>query len=382
MKTIKSITFAIAVLLLFGISANAQTTIYALGSEVIIEDDFDIIDFDTRQIFQMTFGPTTLYTINPQTGEKSEVGSTGFRECAGLDIHPGTGEFYAVCNRILEDDDNGFPGDIIQLGEDEGIGQFLVLIDKNTGEGTEIGPLGDRIGYDGNFITDISFREDGVLFAYFICQSCQRSGSILKTTNNVEELEGNALGILNLNTGAFTPVGETGVQDSIAAIGFTAAQVLDHCATSFLKEADFLESRMLNQFSGVSTYVRDIIPPADFADFRKSISSKDADMTSGNMYGFFLAEEDDDDDGPSPAELATRNIAATGSFLTMIDPNTGLLNIIGQTAGTQEAMLAIAVKGEPRMVPTMSEYGLIITGILFLGAAVLYLRRRRLNTEI
>ena len=378
MKRTKTLTLAVAVFLLLGISASAQTVIYALGSEVIIKDNGgSVFDETTNQILQNdSFGPSTLYTINPSTGEKTEIGPTGFRECTGLDAHPVTNELYAVCHRIF--DEEQFP-DERTSGEDDGIGQYLVHIDSNTGQGTEIGALGDAIGYKGTLISDIDFRSDGTLFAYLICRICRRPDDKQFETNNIEDLTGNALGIIDLQTGKFMLIGESGINDNISAIAFTPSQILSQCAT-FFDEFDFHELRTLNQTNGASTFLSELLIPSDFEDFFTIISSKDADMETGAMYGFLLADQDEN--GGEFPEAESRNIAAVGSFLTILQPGSNTLQVIGQTAGTQEVMLAIAVMGQPKVVPTLSEYGLILTVALFLGAAVVFLRRRQARSEV
>ncbi|MEM7009430.1 MAG: IPTL-CTERM sorting domain-containing protein, partial [Thermodesulfobacteriota bacterium] len=71
-----------------------------------------------------------------------------------------------------------------------------------------------------------------------------------------------------------------------------------------------------------------------------------------------------------------------GSFLITINQQNGAIEILGQISDLDTDFSAIAVNSKlTRNVPTMSEYGLIVTVVLLLGASVLYLRRRKLTTE-
>ena len=80
---------------------------------------------------------------------------------------------------------------------------------------------------------------------------------------------------------------------------------------------------------------------------------------------------------------STRNDAPVGTFLVTIDED-GDIALRGQTSGPEEQFRAITVlsKKIPTEVPTLSEYGLIITFVLFLGAAVVFLRRRQAKSGI
>jgi len=88
----------------------------------------------------------TFYRIDYKTGFASPVGPVGYHGCGGLDFHPITGQLYATC-----------------LGESHN--PVLLNVDPDTGHGTKIFELQFDNGDFGS-ITDISFRSDGILFAY------------------------------------------------------------------------------------------------------------------------------------------------------------------------------------------------------------------------
>ena len=101
-------------------------------------------------------GPSTLYTIDPDTGAATEVGPTGFKRCSGMDFRAGT--LFATCER-----DNPEPPDT----------HVLIMIDPTSGTGGVIGPTGVRSRPFplNRFISmsDISFQNSGdILYAYLI----------------------------------------------------------------------------------------------------------------------------------------------------------------------------------------------------------------------
>ncbi len=206
MKSIRSIFVALAVFLLLGLPAMAQPEIYGIGTEFQIRDV--IPEQEIVGTNELHSSDSILYMIDPDTGIPLEIGPiTGYTQCAGLDIHPDTEEFFAVCDlneRMTETMDTN-------NGE---FGPVLLKLDMATGEGTEVGPLGD-FG-TGDFISDISFRSDGALFAHINGNFFGAAGDASSRTVNA-----NSLGIINTDTGNLTILGPTGSDDFWSAIGFT-----------------------------------------------------------------------------------------------------------------------------------------------------------------
>ncbi len=406
MRVISSVIIAFVMVLLLGVSANAQTEIYGIGSfdgrldpccppcdgpvcEVCICDD----TFDTNQIIGF-LGESAFYQVNPINGNPIFIGYTGFAGCRGLDIHPTTGDFYAVCNRFEIHGPPGPPGMNKELDtNEEEIGQVLVHIDPNTGQGTEIGPLGDGIGAifsRSGFISDISFDSTGELYAHLntlnVVYVPLPADPAEKTSSGVTD---NTLGTIDLLTGTFQPVGPTGSKDFISAIGFSNIGELIQCANfnnfdrrlveqenNIILDPSFTNINSLNINTGLATFIEQAAFPPDVAGHFNVITSKDADDSTGVFYAFLNTEFDN-----WIFDADTKNID-NGTYLVRINPSNGNVDIIGQTSLAFETFAAIAVRSNIRDVPTMSEYGLMATAVLLLGAATLYLRRRKAQTEV
>lgn len=130
-----------------------------------------------------------LYIIDPITGGASVVGNIGFG-VTGLAFHPITGQLYGV--------QAGVPG-----GGPTAFDRNLIRIDKTTGAGTLVGPIGLGIGG----VADIAFRADGTLFGW---------------SENTD-----ALITINLTTGAGTLVGsDPGISTRGSGLAFNRAGTL------------------------------------------------------------------------------------------------------------------------------------------------------------
>ena len=132
MKITNRLFVAIAVFLFLGVSAIAQAyELYGLvtpvGERVERGEDEDI--------------QSVLYKIDPETGAGTQIGGTGFTQCLGLDFEPVTNELFAVCRRIVDEDENESLGETSSRVNPEAIRYVLVIIDRTTGVAEEIGPL-------------------------------------------------------------------------------------------------------------------------------------------------------------------------------------------------------------------------------------------------
>ena len=110
----------------------------------------------------------SLYTVNLGTGSATFVAPVRLNGAApigltGMAAHPQTGVFYGITSQLSTSQ-----------------GQSLVTVDVNTGNATLIGEIRHAA-------SDISFNRAGILFAWL--------------TNTSQ------LGIVNLTTGAITPIG-------------------------------------------------------------------------------------------------------------------------------------------------------------------------------
>jgi hypothetical protein len=218
--------------------------------------------------FQGPTGPSALYSIDPETGVATAIGVIGFARVSAM-AFDSTGVLYATGRR---------PSDGRNV---------LLTIDTTTGAGTEVGPTGvEELGF-GDTIADISFRRsDGVLFAYLEA--------------------GDALGVINKQTGAVTPLGSSFVSCCGNGMAFSPNDILYH------SNEDSLHT--LDQTTGVATFVVNMIfsPPADF-DPR--INGMDFQPGTGILFGSL-----NDGFAGSPE-----------NYLVTINTTTGVVTIIGRT---------------------------------------------------
>ncbi len=361
MKSIRSIFFVLSVFLLFGTFARAQTDIWAIGTNF----NFETHPTDTTGKVE-PFSDSIFYKIDPQTGIPMEIGPiTGYTLCTGLDIHPISGEFFAVCDKIDENGMHPVMEQKLLL-----FSSMLLKIDETSGLPTEIGPL--ELSHS-DIVSDISFRSDGVLFAHI-----NGSNVHMAAGNSTRTFDANKLGTINTQSGKFSALGDTGLEDIWSAIGFTEPDDLIQCTDNAHSTG---VANILNQSNGNATFLANLIYPPQFVD-TNIIGSKDFDLASGQFFGFLEST------GPiwfpgDETAASTRNDAPVGTFLVTIDED-GDIALRGQTSGPEEQFRAITVlsKKIPTEVPTLSEYGLIITFVLFLGAAVVFLRRRQVKSGI
>lgn len=115
---------------------------------------------------------SALYTIDPATGAATAVGAgIGFGRCSALEASD-AGILYAACTSALGS-------------------RVLVRVDRTTGVGTEIGPLGLQVGN----VTDMSFAPDGTLYGYV---NVNQGNPILLT---IDTTDGSASSVGNPTTG-------------------------------------------------------------------------------------------------------------------------------------------------------------------------------------
>ena len=229
--------------------------------------------------FNGTAGPSTFYTINPATGAATPVGPVGFNRCGGMDVGPGNVVF-ATC-------------------ETAAAVPVLITINPATGAGTQVGPTGIT-----GAVGDISFRNDGVLFAY------DGSNDPVHT-----------LFRLNTTTGAATIVGDTGlsVAPGNAMSIDLAGTTLFHSSTVGAPDP---ELNTLNQTTGQATQVMNLPIPGGCTSFACRFSGMDVQPVTGTMFGLL----NDSASGPGNRRLAT------------INTTTGVVTIIGNTAADLDAI--------------------------------------------
>jgi hypothetical protein len=124
-----------------------------------------------------------LYTVNLATGSATFVAPIKINGVTpigvtGLASHPATGVFYGITSPL-----------------NPGVPQSLVTLDANTGKATLIGGL----KFEGS---DIAFNRAGILYTWLPATS--------------------QLGLVNLETGAVTPIGPQGLPSSPAGLAIDA----------------------------------------------------------------------------------------------------------------------------------------------------------------
>ena len=320
MKGIRSIFFVLSVFLLFGTFARAQTDIWAIGTNFNFETHPTDITGKVEP-----FSDSILYKIDPNTGIPMEIGPiTGYTLCTGLDIHPITGEFFAVCDKIEDSHDLPTMEQKLVLFD-----SVLLKIDETSGQVIEeIGPL---LLTRADFVSDISFRSDGVLFAHVNGSGIHGADVTIKTLN------ANTIGTINQQTGLYMERGDTGLHDFWSAIGFTDTDDLIQCTDN----GDMTGAAYnVNQTTGKSNILTNLNYPPQFVD-TNIIGSKDFDLASGQFLGFL--ESTGSIWFPGDETFAsTRNDAPVGTFLVTIDED-GDIALRGQTSGPEEQFRAITV---------------------------------------
>jgi len=211
----------------------------------------------------------------------------------------------------------------------------LLNVDPYTGYGTKIFELQFENG-DFGVIADISFRYDGTLFAY------------------IESMAESYLAIINMHTGLIQNLGPVGILGEGNGIAFN--DVLYNAQTDLLPTLN-----VLDQTNGAATFETNLIVPPPADDF-PVIYSMDKDTVNNIFYG----------------ALDNQTVIYT-FYLVTIDPDSGQVDLIGETV---EGLQALAVRN-PRIsnVPTLSEYSMIALAVIFLGSALIVLRRRNQKIE-
>lgn len=384
MRILLSSLIVLLITLSFGFSLSANAELYATSQAV------EAFDVEEQQSF--------LNKIDPDTGEPTRIGGMGVQDCIGLDFEPITNRLFGVCERLKENPD--MP---ILIGPDnpelapetrvdpEDVGQILVLIDVETGMATEIGPLGISPDQTDSGVTDISFNPNGVLFGVVTSFPDNPGDGGMEVIDEeiilnpearvLPEITEATLLRINTTTGEASIVGATGTGGIFGTIGHSPIGKLYHTAENFEDAA----THMLNESTALASKLADIVYPVGPESLRL-IYSMDFSTEKNKLFSMLLIfPQQPDGRDLTDDELAPRvDFSIPGFYLTTIDPQTGVISGVGPTdlidadGNPPEFFGAIAaLNQDERQVPTMSEWGLIITGVLFLGAAVVYLRRRK-----
>ena len=267
--------------------AMAQTPLYGAAN-------LDVID--------RPGGASSLYLIDQTNGNAVLIGPIGFDACSGMDFLLGI--MYATCMRT----------DTTTI--------VLVTINLNNGAGTEVGPLNlSQLNLERN--PDISFRNsDNILHAYFM-----NPGGSSQT-----------LGTININTGAASSIGLTGVSGGGNGIAFSAGDTLFHGRTFNLDQT----LNTMNQGTGASSTLFNVAWPGIGGLGRPN--AMDIEPGTGVLFLSIGAGEG------NPVNLASMN---TG---------TGVITSIGQTQIGLDA-LAFAPAGIGGELLPINTTALLLAGL-------------------
>ncbi|MCA9508321.1 MAG: hypothetical protein KC505_07875 [Myxococcales bacterium] len=226
-------------------------------------------------------GDSTLLSFDLSDGAGTTIGTitgNGIHRVTAVEFSP-----YGVLYGVGEDVDNA---------------SSLIVIHCITAKSLEIGPTGIP---SGQTITDLSFDSNGVLWGY------AHGGSNPDT-----------VGTINLGTGAYTAVGQTGINTD-------NGNGLFHDASGNLYHAGGTNLSLLNQSTGAATTVTALSFTAPGNDNPRYTA---LDIKNGVVYG--ALNDKPNGSGSQPDNyIVTFNIA-TGGMAYLASP---ILNAPNNTAG-------------------------------------------------
>jgi hypothetical protein len=267
-------------------------------------------------------GESSLYGINQTTGQAQRIGPTGFERCGGMDYDPVSERLVAACQR--------------HDGSDIGV---LVHINTSTGQGTEINTLGCEIS------TDISFRNaDNWLFGALFDDEQVDICNLGLYTINPAAGNSNFLGPFNANECCGN------------GMAFSSNDVL------YLIVGDFGPPNTLytvNQTTGNATPATGVTYP-DNLDETARANAMEFDPIHGTAFISIVT---------GSGTGGTRE-----NFIGTINISNGIVEVRGRTADGIDALAFAPHFSRP--IPTLSEYGMIISAIALLAGALFFLRRR------
>jgi exosortase sorting signal-containing protein len=267
--------------------------------------------------------PSSLYMINPATGDADLIGPIGFNGVTGLEYLP-DGRLIASANA------------------DEGATvAVLIEINKDTGAGSLIGVLGNSSNFDEcGRMPDVAYDSNsGVLFGY--SDSCN---------GNTEGLY-----VINQNNAQVAFVGPSGFTDGGNGLA------VDPSGTIFGTPIDADGLITLNRSTGAGTVI-----PESVGNVPNAINAMDFNPENGVLYGSF--KDFDDIIGNGDRQ----------SYLVTINTSDGTITVIGQTVLGLDAIVFFDDRPVLLTVPTLSEWGLIsMAGILGI-VGFMVMRRRKI----
>lgn len=262
-------------------------------------------------------GLSSLYTINPDTGEATLVGPVGFENVTGLAFLP-DGRLVASVNG-----DTVVPPGPVAL---------LIEIDVNDGSGTLIGTIADTNAGSCGRIPDISYDVTrNTLFGY--ADNCSGDPEGLFTINPV--------------TGAGTSVGASGY-----AGGGNGLAAQPGTGTLYATPFDNQSLVTINPVTGLGT---DVAGSAGNVSFR--VNALDFHPETGDLYGSYNS--------------------GGITYLVTIDLADGTTTQIGETILGLDALIFEREFVPTAPVPATGRTGMLLLALLLLLMMPLALRRRK-----
>lgn len=258
-----------------------------------------------------------LYVIDPNTGLRTGVGDiigesnsdnvVGYWGVPGIDFHPVTGELYGIGFRCSDPNMEN---------------PYLLTLDPCTGYVSNeqcigIGDLEDTF----QRFTDISFKSDGTLYAFYLFDP------------NVEPTSKGAVATIDLDNGDAEAVGETG-NDEIAGGGIAFLYGDPNNGTLWQAESSFpgpLLEAELNELDPDDGDIEDSndlefhSPIAD-GDF-PTVNAMDSQPGTGMLYAAISFYPLTKDVGTTPERWIC------GNYLATVDEGTGDVKVIGCLSG-------------------------------------------------
>ena len=257
-----------------------------------------------------------------------------------------TNELFAVCRRIVDEDENGLSG-VASSGVDP-----------------EIGPLNIPDADVFTLPSDISFNRDGVLNAHILNNTNLGEGELSTNVTKNGAPGSDLLGSVDTFTGQFKTIGQTGFSNLFSAIAFSLNNLLYHAGGDDTNLLNVLDGN-----TGAAGVRASLQYPDLIAEMNNTVASMDTHTTTGQLFAVIFSQD------IVREANQTRNVELEGFYLTTIDPRNGRVEIIGHSV---DGLTDIAFLNEERaVVPALSDIGMTVMALAFLGGALFVLRRRQ-----
>lgn len=307
--------------------------------------------------------PSMLLRIDPTDGSIIEIGDTGFINCNALDFN-NDGSLYAKCQRPEPPNT-----------------PVLIMLNPETGEGTEIGETGVTEN-----ISDIAIDSEGSIFSY------EEPGG----DHNLHQVDA--------STGSANFIGNPGLEGQGNAIiawdseedtlklfswvdGVNNAYKLDMgtAQPTFVTNLDMIDLTGIAAPDGpcimvaaASTRSLNFLPPIIGATQLDRAQAERAGITIIDGFRFEAVGLNEIISGIGMASGVDNRIVLGPRYgLSVVDLDQGI-SILFKAIEPGYMLDGIAIRPlPPRPIPTMSEWGMITASVFLFAAALYFIVRRR-----